>query len=221
MQISQKMLVLMLGGLSLGVLVLLILIWRLPANSQDAIFSPNPQGCILPCIMNIIPGTTKFAQAYSYIAFSVPKEQVVNESEFWMKNGDQTKVFITLEGHDPRLGNDVEQINLWAQGSQGITTLGKMLNAGYIPSKVFRARVSGPNAVTLLITWGAQQQIVTIVDGSGGVSAQSPIPSMYVFSEKYQTEFLGDLRLTQHFDDEIHWLGLNTVDAYWNASSKK
>src|SRR5258708_13053035 len=103
MQISQKMLVLMLGGLSLGVLVLLILIWRLPANSQDAIFSPNQQGCILPGIMNIIPGTTKFAQAYSYIAFSVPMKKERNESEIWMQIDYQTPLFISLDAHYPPL----------------------------------------------------------------------------------------------------------------------
>ena len=89
-----------------------------------------------------------------------------------------------------------------------------------MPSRVFRARVSGPNAVRLLITFGKQEQIAAEIVGYGSVSAESPIYELYLFSQESQPWLLDALRLIQHFDDEIAWIGFASADDYWDIPPK-
>jgi hypothetical protein len=113
----------------------------------------------------------------------------------------------------------VTRIELWLEPNGQFMTLGRMFEAGYVPSRIFRARISGPDTVILLIVWGPQEQILTVVDGFHRVDSTSPITGILLTAPGNRVYALNDVRFRWHFEDEVGWHGFTSVDTYWDAVS--
>src|SRR5262249_30089787 len=105
-----------------------------------------------------------------------------------------------------------------ASDTGNVATLKDLLSSGYIPRRVFRNRVNGPNTIILLITFGDKQQIIAVVVGTGRVEPMSPIVELIVLAEQEADTLTGDIRMIDHFDYEVSWLGFASVDRYLSAS---
>jgi hypothetical protein len=113
---------------------------------------------------------------------------------------------------DPRTGPAVGGLKVLATHGQ-ITTLGAFLNAGYVPDRVFRIRVTGPNAISLILTFENRPHVAVTVVGIGQIDQNSKIDSISVFSpatESYQFEYQ-----RRYHPDEIRWIGYASNEEYW------
>jgi hypothetical protein len=185
---------------------------------QQAIPSFNPPGCILPCIAGVIPGKTDISQAAAIINSVLPnKLYFISDSGLsFQESPNGHEVHLDFDGIDPREGRYVKQIQASTDGKSKLTTLGAMITAGFVPTRVFRSKVSGPDSINLLIVFGTDQQIIAYVGATKRVSPDTPIENLITTAK--ESWILDDVRMTSHFEDEITWLGFAPIDTYWNAS---
>jgi hypothetical protein len=179
------------------------------------LLSFNAGDCLLPCVLGIEIGKTPVEVAEGILMSAVPEEQQVSRTEIWILGEDQTtKIYINLVPEDPRLGDYIRQISITAEDRGYITTLGQALEAGYVPSKVYRNAVNPPNSVNLLLVTNAGTPIAFWVSGFNQVDVQSPIVQIIVTKEVSQ---MNAHRVTTHFMTEIAWQGSADVEDYINA----
>jgi hypothetical protein len=207
------------GFLVIGLLAILFL-WRIrfytsPESPPSQILAFNPSNCFLPCVMGVVPGETGWSQTLQIVSSLIPTEQIINQQEFWVKDPKTgSSVFISLQREAPYAGDFAKLIELRTDSPNQITSLGVLLDEGYIPSKVFRARTSGPNVIALLLTFENHPELVVVVIGINEVNASSPIRDLFVLAK--QSEYvLEDIRAQGHFEDEITWMGFASVNEYW------
>jgi hypothetical protein len=214
----------LLGSLVLGLLIILV-IWfsGMLASSEsqsNQLLAFSPDNCSLPCVMGVVPGETSWEQALLTVSSLVPSNQMINEQEFGVRDPiTGSQLFITLQREDPRVGDFAKSIELRTRGSSSITTLGVLLDKGYTPDRVFRARVSGPNTVPLLLTFKNTSHLVVFITGYGEVNRESPVDVLVVLAEQSQY-VLRDIIMTRHFENEIDWIGFASVEKYWQLPSK-
>ncbi len=175
--------------------------------------------CALPCIFDITIGKTDFSSVANNITSQIPTNQIIEKYErywnFWIYGTDHNKTYVTIKSIFPFPSNSITSIELSNQGQGRVISLGDMIDAGFKPTKVFRNRVSGPNSVNLLITFGKDEQIIGEVSASNSLNAQSPISDLYLANQQYSELLLDDIRAIRHYDYEIKWLGYASVDIYW------
>jgi hypothetical protein len=181
----------------------------------------NPPDCILPCMVGISPGETDFSSAFGALASqSVKQGEHVQGAWFELNPTNSNSVYAAIRQTDPRLGHYVSQIYLYTLYPDKLTTLGEMLNAGYLPVRVFRHRVKGPRSVSLLVVIGEDQRIAAEVSDTVALNADSPVSALIVFSKEDREWRLGDILNSQHWDYEIDWLGFAPIEAYLNQVPK-
>ncbi len=220
MVIKKRKRILAFGFLIVGSIVLVVWIINLLLAKPETeapgnqVLSFNPPGCSLPCVIGITPGKTTFEQALKIAASSVPDNQIISDNEFWIEaKGKSIRIFITLELQDPRL-EYLQQITLSTHGNGSITSLGNLLDAGYVPEQVFRSRASGPDTVALLLTFSNQPQVIVQITGYGQVEYSSPVMDIIIVDGKYRPYLLELIRAKRHFEDEVTWLGFTSVKEY-------
>lgn len=172
----------------------------------------NPEGCYLPCVWNIVPGETSMDEAIHIIETTVPPEQIVYSGLFWITDADGSQIFIEVKQSDPRMGIYVKQIEVNGYIDGEIATLGEFLDAGYVPSRVFRNKVNGPGGVSLFILFDDAQTAVAIFDDF--ISADTPIMDLVVIAENEDEYLLGYRPFQEFFKYEISWIGYASAQEY-------
>jgi hypothetical protein len=172
--------------------------------------------CALPCFIGVMPGETTYTEAIRLLRAIVPKDHFVDEAGFWLDREDGSRINGRLNT-TISAGDYIGSIELSTWGEGQITSLGDMLDADYEPVKVFRHRSNGPNTVNLLVIFGNDMQIAANVIGTQKLDRNSPIEYMVLFGYQDRKFRLTDLRVIQHYDYEISWLGFVSVENYLDA----
>jgi len=172
--------------------------------------------CQLPCFNNIVPGVTTFDDALDIIhtssSFSTTGDLIQYETR------DNMQVNVKLVQASPTAGIYVSRIELGFDDLHQLT-LSDIIDAGYSPSKVFRGNVAGPNALNLLLVFGHQQQIVVYLSTTEHVNAESEINRMWLIAEQDSSLTLDDIRIIQGYDQQVEWLGYESIDKYWSQGT--
>lgn len=173
----------------------------------------NPEGCHLPCVWNIVPGETSMDEAIHIIETTVPPEQIVYSGLFWITDADGSQIYIEVSQSVSRIGNYVRQIAVNSYIDGEIATLGEFLDAGYVPSQVFRNKVNGPGGVSLFILFDDNRTAVGVFDDF--ISADTPIMNLVIIAENEEEYLLGGNRLFQEFFTyELSWIGYASAQEY-------
>jgi hypothetical protein len=163
-------------------------------------------------LYDITPGQTSRSQALNRLKalpYALWDEQM--PGGFWINGVTGKGIYATINGlsyHDTVL-------QLLTEDEKPVLSLRQFVDAGCKPSRIYRVNATGPNAVILLLVFGQYGQIIAVVDGYFSVHADSPIASLWLLPARYSESYLGDIRMIQHFDDEIPWLGYASVEDYW------
>lgn len=189
-------------------------------TERPQIISFNPSGCFLPCVLNIYPGRTELSEVFNTLNTYLPHNQVSRRSELRFDvsiNINDNQFFVAFDGVDSRLGTKVEQIDISLLTNKGsIITLGDLINAGYVPEKVFRNRVSGgPNTANLLVVF--DNQIVSRLLATNQINSQTPIVELTLISQQEYSLLLQRILDDWNFDYEISWLGFAPIENYLSA----
>ncbi|KAB2860936.1 MAG: hypothetical protein F9K46_09170 [Anaerolineae bacterium] len=151
-------------------------------------------------------------EAIHIIETTVPPEQIVYSGLFWITDADGSQIFIEVKQSDPRMGIYVKQIEVNGYIDGEIATLGEFLDAGYVPSRVFRNKVNGPGGVSLFILFDDAQTAVAIFDDF--ISADTPIMDLVVIAENEDEYLLGYRTFQEFFKYEISWIGYASAQEY-------
>ncbi len=176
--------------------------------------------CPLPCFMGIVPGETTFSEAYEIIESTIPSSQLIWEGYFWIRDDEGTTLYVTIERTDPRAGSYVKSINISSHSVSQVVNLGSIISSGYSPQRVFRNRTHGPNALNLLIVFGADMNLMAQVCAIGAVSPNSSVCDLTIAAPQDKDWVLQDIQVTQHYDYEISWLGFDSRENYLETAAR-
>jgi hypothetical protein len=184
------------------------------ANTVDVnLLDFETSQCRLPCFKGIVPGVTTFGRAAEIAG--LPEGSW--STNFITDQGTQVDVEIRplMPPDAPSIDEGrIAYIVLSVEYQNSITLLGKLLDAGYSPKIVYRSRVGGPNATSLLLVLGEEEQILAFVSAIGELSTDSPVYRIVLLSSQDKSWVRDDFRFISGFDYRIDWIGYAIVDEY-------
>ncbi len=176
----------------------------------------NEEACQLPCFNNIVPGITTLDDALDIVETS--SSFATDGDLIQYQTSDNMQVNVRLVRASPTSGAYVSRIELGFDESNQLT-LSDIIDAGYLPTEVFRGNVAGPNALNLLLVFGQQQQIVAYLSTIEQVNTDTEINQIWLIAEQDAFVTLDDIRTIQGYDQQIEWLGYAPVDKYLSQGS--
>lgn len=191
----------------------LVGVWMLP---KSRVLAFNPSGCELPCVLNIVPGTTTESQAEDILAARTSFHNDGDPDFEYQLTGDlPDQPYIGVRYMNPFAPNYVYLLRVTVTSSKGLTTLGQMLAAGYRIHRVIRSSYAGgmEDTCLFLFTFDNNDQIIAIVVAFGNMDLSSVVTDIYVIDRQDHDAFQS-IRDQWHGDDEIRWLGFTSVLRY-------
>jgi hypothetical protein len=193
---------------------LLLLLELTITCSVFEMMSMGAGNCEPSSLYGISVGQTSYRRALNIIA-DLPKIHVEtsDKSTFWTDGLEGNRFYLNIDSTLPY--RDAVGLELHTYDETPIFSLGHVLRSGCQPSHAYRIAATGPDTVVLLLVFGASQQTIAVVDAHISGHADSAITDLWLVPPQNSEDYLDDIRLKGHFEDEIVWRGYASVDDYW------
>lgn len=200
-------------------------------NAAAPVLTFNPTGCELPCVLHIHPGTTAKADAQRILDESTFARDIGDYNLQYQLNGDPAKQpYLSVSYRFPDALNTVTRLRVAATYPNHLTTLGKLLAAGFRVERVFRSNVATVSLnrygsqwtasnlsyhYPLLLTKpGDSAHLIAVVFVVGRLEPHSLVSDIYVGDGLFPMDVLRDVRGRWNGDDDLRWVGLASLRRY-------
>jgi hypothetical protein len=197
----------------------------------EAVLAFNPAGCELPCVLGIRPGVTAKAEAQRLLDENTFARDIGDYNLQYQLNGDPAKQpYLSVSYRFPDALNTVTRLRVAATYPNHLTTLGKLLAAGFRVERVFRSNVVtvslnrygsqwAASTVSyhysvLLTTPGDSAHLIAVVFVVGQLEPRSLVSDIYVVDGPFPADVLRDVRGRWNGADDLRWVGLASLRRY-------